>query len=74
MRLKFPIAGIHKGFVTSEQPQLTSSDMNNVRPIDTLGNRIRGGQRPAVVKWGDGDQIGDAEFPVVAMCTVSSIE
>jgi len=47
--------------------------MNNVRPYDTLDDRARGGQRPGLDKWGDGDQIGAAEQPVVAMCIVTSV-
>lgn len=74
MRLPFPLQGIDKGRATSEQPIATSPDLNNVRPYDTLDNRARGGQRPGLDKWGNGDLISDAEQPVVAMCTVSSVE
>ena len=73
MIILFPIKGIHRGGVTSLLPPLTSTDMNNVRPYDTLDNRARGGQRPALDKWGDGDQIGAAEQPVVAMTIVTSV-
>ncbi|MCK5607320.1 hypothetical protein KAR91_35885 [Candidatus Pacearchaeota archaeon] len=68
----FPIKGLHKGFMTEKQPGLTSFSMLNVRPYDTLANRLRGGQRPGLAKW-SADQIGAAEQPVVAMCTVSSV-
>ena len=47
--------------------------MNNMRPYDTQGSRLRGGQRPPLDKWGAGTQIGAAEQPVVCMITVSSI-
>lgn len=73
MIILFPIKGIHRGGVTSLLPPLTSTDMNNMRPYDTLDDRARGGQRPALDKWGDGDQIGAAEQPVVAMCIVTSV-
>ena len=73
MNIFFPIKGLHKGFVTEKQPPLTSFSMLNVRPYDTLANRLRGGQRPGLAKWGVGTKIGDAEQPVVAICTVSSI-
>ena len=73
MDLFFPLKGLHKGVVTEKQPGLTSFKMLNVRPYDTLSNRMRGGQRPGLDKWGNGDQIGAAEQPVVAMCTVSSV-
>ena len=71
--LRFPIKGLHRGFVTEVQPELTSPDMNNVRPFDALDKRARGGQRPGLDKWGAGTQIGAAEQPVVAMCTVSAV-
>lgn len=73
MVILFPIKGIHRGGVTSLLPPLTSTGMNNVRPYDTLDNRARGGQRPGLKKWGDGDLIGAAEQPVVAMCIVTSV-
>lgn len=47
--------------------------MSNMRPRDTLDNRMRGGQRPGLDKWGAGTQVGAAEQPVVAMCVVSSV-
>lgn len=66
----FPIKGVHKGFGTEVQPQFTTRRMNNMRPrVDIL----IGKQRPALDKWGNGDQVGAAEQPVVAMCTVSSV-
>jgi hypothetical protein len=66
----FPIRGIHRGFPASLQPPETTPDCNNVRP-SALG-RMQGVQRPALVKWST-DQIGAAEQPVVAMCSVSSV-
>lgn len=73
MKLRFPYEGIDKGRALNEQPNMTSPNMNNVRPYDVLDNRMRGGQRPGLGKWGNGDQIGAAEQPVVAICTVSSV-
>uniref|UniRef100_A0A6M3L0M3 Uncharacterized protein n=1 Tax=viral metagenome TaxID=1070528 RepID=A0A6M3L0M3_9ZZZZ len=73
MVILFPIKGIHRGGVTSLLPPFTTTDMNNMRPYDTLDNRARGGQRPGLVKWGDGDLLGGAELPVVAMCIVTSV-
>lgn len=69
----FPIKGLHQGFMTEKQPPLTSFSMLNVRPYDPLSNRLRGGQRPGLTKWGDGDRIGDADQPIVAICSVSSV-
>ncbi|KKM16495.1 hypothetical protein LCGC14_1685300 [marine sediment metagenome] len=50
LRLTFPIMGINKSRIPEDQPQATSPDMNNVRPFDVLDERIRGGQRPGMVK------------------------
>ena len=69
--LTFPTSGKHNGFPTSKQPAGTSRDMNNVRPY--FDNKIVGGQRDPLRKWGAGVQVGDAEQPVVAMCTVSTV-
>ena len=69
----FPIKGKHVGFGTEVQPEYTTSRINNMRPYDTQGSRLRGGQRPPLDKWGAGTQVGAAEQPVVAMCTVSTV-
>ncbi len=69
MNLSFPIGGIDKGRATSEQPVLTSPDLNNVRPFDTKDNRIRGGQRPGLDKRFS-QQIGGEAVPVVAIISV----
>jgi len=73
MKLRFPYKGVDKGRALCEQPEMTSPHMNNIRPYDVLDNRMRGGQRPGLDKWGNGDQIGAAEQPVVAICVVSSV-
>ena len=44
-----------------------------MRPYNTQGSRLMGGQRPPLDKWGAGVRIGAAQNPVVAMCTVSSV-
>lgn len=72
--IKFPIYGIFKGGAVSQQPALTSPVMSNVRPRDKDDNRVRGGQRPGLDKWGSGTQVGDTEQPVVAMCAVNSVK
>jgi len=71
--IPFPMEGIDKGQSACKQSPTTSPDMNNMRLYDTLDNRARGGQRPGLKKWGSGDQIGDTQQPVVAICTVSSV-
>lgn len=69
--LVFPTGGKHNGFPAGKQPANTSRDMNNVRPY--FDGKAVGGQRDGLDKWGNGDQIGAAEQPVVKMCTVSSV-
>ena len=67
MRLRFPLKGIHKGFGTVSQPSNTTPNAVNVCPYDPLDDRARGGQRPGYDKWGNGDQIGASDQPVVAI-------
>ena len=69
----FPIMGINKGHVTANQPDLTSPNLNNVRPYDTLDNRARGGQRPGLDKAYN-QQIGGVADPIVAICSVTVVE
>lgn len=67
-----PIKGIHKGLPADKPVPGTSEYMNNVRPKG-FGGRILIAQRPGLDKWGAGTQVGAAEQPVVAMCTVSTV-
>ena len=69
----FPIRGVHQGVAADRQPRHTAPAMKNVRPFDVLEERARGGQRPGLVKWGAGTQIGGVEKPVVAVCSVASV-
>ncbi len=69
VRYNFPLRGIYRGSAVSAQPDSTAYDMNNVRPYDTIDNRSRGGQRPGLDKWGDGDSLGS--IPVVSIKSVS---
>ncbi len=75
-RLTFPIKGVNKSRIPEDQPQATSPDMNNVRPFDVLDERIRGGQRPGMVKRYSQQVIrgGYPAGPIVAMCEVSVTE
>ncbi len=73
MEIPFPRLGKNTNQSFSKQPPQTSPDLNNVRIYDVSEKRDRGGQRPAVVKWGNGDQIGAEEQPVVEMCTVATV-
>lgn len=67
-----PRKGIFKGLSSEETTSDYSEYMNNVRAIDVLERKVRIGQRPAVDKWST-DQIGAAENPVVAICSVSAV-
>jgi hypothetical protein len=69
----FPVRGKNEAFPVSETPQVTSGALLNVRPFDAIANRMRGGKRPGLNKWGAGTQIGSATQPVVAMCVVDSV-
>ena len=71
MVLTFPFGGLHKGGLPGVQPENTSPRLYNCRPF--FQGRLRGGQRPGLVKWGAGDQIGGEEQPVVAICAVSMV-
>lgn len=68
----FPIKGKHTGFPASKQPQLTSPDLNNVRPYEVLGKRARGGQRPGLKKLYS-QQIGGAAAPVVWVGSITVV-
>lgn len=72
-KLSLPIKGINKGFPHVDAYQDYSPKMNNVRAKDVLAGRMRLGQRPGLIKWGAGNQIGADEQPVVAICTVSTV-
>ena len=41
-KLRFPLLGKDVNYAASTRPDLTSSDMNNVRPFDVLEERARG--------------------------------
>lgn len=71
--IPFPILGVNKGRAVFQQPFGTSPEMQNVRPKDTMDQRARGGQRPGLAKWGNGDLVGANNQPVVAMVVVASI-
>ena len=67
-----PIRGIHKGLPADTPAANTSEYMNNVR-VKGFGGRIIIVQRPGLSRWGAPTQVGEAENPVVAMCTVSTV-
>lgn len=69
--LNFPAKGLHKGFPSSKQPPNTSRDLKNVRPYHD--GKLAGGQRDGANKKFD-QQIGGAAKPVVAMCSVTTVD
>ena len=69
----FPLNGLNKNRAVSKQTLGTSSDLNNVRPYDIFENRARGGQRPGLNKWGDGDDIGSGN-PIVSLISITYME
>lgn len=66
-----PIRGLHKGLPADNPVPNNSEYMNNVR-AKGWGGRILIVQRPGLDRWST-DQVGDAEQPVVAMCTVAAV-
>lgn len=72
MKVPFPLQGIDKGRATPDQPILTSPDLKNVRPYDTLDNRARGGQRPGLDKIYS-QQISGFAYPIVAISSVTVV-
>lgn len=73
VNFQLPIRGIHLGGSVEQGPTMTSGHMSNCRARDVLENKVRIGQRPGLEKWGDGDQVGEAEQPVVAIISISSV-
>jgi len=49
--LSFPVKGLNENWAYKAQPEGTSPDCLNVRAYDTLGTRLRGGQRPGLSKF-----------------------
>lgn len=68
-----PIKGYADSVAVDKSPALTSGDMNNVRPTDTLERRLRMGQRPGLKKRYS-QQIGGANIPIVAICSVTVVD
>ena len=72
-KVQLPIRGVSKGLPQEAQPPATSGDMNNVRPRDVLENKIRIGQRPALIKAYT-QQIGGESEPVVELLEVVTVD
>lgn len=70
IELKFPIQGLHEGLPAEDQPPMTSPSLRNVRPFDTEEDRIRGGQRPGLVKAYSTQVAGD--HPIIGMVAIAT--
>jgi hypothetical protein len=70
MEIYFPIKGLSKGLPAEKQPPATSPVLRNVRPFDVEEERIRGGQRPGLVK-AYAEQVGDSR-PVIILAQIST--
>lgn len=68
--MNFPILGLHEGLAVEKQPPTTSPLLQNVRPFDVEDERIRGGQRPGVIKAYE-TQVGGAR-PVILMTSIAT--
>ena len=71
MEIRFPTQGLHEGVAAKEQPPLTSPSLRNVRPFDTAEDRVRGGQRPALVKAYSTQVVG--ANPVILIDEIATI-
>ena len=70
----FPVKGLNRNWSFRDQPLLTSPDMLNVRAYDTIGDRVRGGQRPGVDKLYD-EQLGGTDgSPIRLLSQVTSVK
>jgi hypothetical protein len=69
MQFYLPLKGKNTAFAASTQPQFTSPRMNNFRPREVLGKRMRGGQRPGLVKQFN-EPLGG---PICAICEVTTV-
>jgi len=72
MDILFPFKGYHKGLGAEKQPAGTTPWIQNMRVMDVQDNRFRGGQRPGLKKAYD-EQIANVVGPVVAMCSITTI-
>lgn len=70
--INLPIKGFSEILPVENQEPATSGYINNVRPRDVLEKRIRIGKRPGLKK-AYSQQIGSESYPIVAMCSVTTV-
>jgi hypothetical protein len=73
MEFMLPIKGISEGFPVDKSPPLTTGYANNIRAVDVLEKRVRIGQRPGLDKT-YAQQIGGAAIPIIALCSITTID
>lgn len=71
MKIGFPLKGKFLGSPTDRQPEQTSRDLNNVRPL--FNGRFVGGQRDGKDKVMS-QQISNAPAPIVDMVSVTIVD
>ena len=71
-KLPLPLGGLFKGFNPDTTEAKYSQDMNNVRPVDVLDDRVRLGQRPGLTRWCS-QQIGGEARPIVEMGVLDKV-
>lgn len=71
VKFPIPIGGVFYGFNPEDTSGQYSQNMLNCRPLDTLENKIRLGQRPGLKKLYT-DQISGSAQAIVEMGYVSS--
>ncbi len=62
--LMFPVKGLHEGAGFDMQPEGTYPDGMNVRSFDPILDRLRGGRRPGMEKWGTYPLQVNGSYPV----------
>jgi len=67
-----PLKGINESAPLSRLPELTSADMNNVRPVD-ISKRLRIGQRPGQDKLYS-QQITGETVPVIWVGSITTLD
>jgi len=68
----FPVRGLHEGKRSGQQPAGTSRDLNNVRPY--YDGRDCGGQRPGNDKMFAQRIGGSANYPVIKLLSVTTVD
>ena len=70
--IPLPIRGVNYSIPEDKTPGTYSPYMLNVRPFDTLENKIRLGKRPGLDKIYS-QQIATLSGPVIEICSVSVV-